>query len=81
VPVRLAEGHQTIAARSLSHRPPRRDPMVGARRFAAAVRYRSLGFVIDNVLLHDAVFMADFAKAKAEVRRAIGLPYGLGGDP
>jgi hypothetical protein len=29
--------------------------------------------VIDNVLLHDAAFMADFAKAKAEVRRAISL--------
>jgi hypothetical protein len=30
--------------------------------------------VIDNVLLHDAAFMADFAKAQAEVRRAIGMP-------
>jgi hypothetical protein len=29
--------------------------------------------VIHNVLLHDAVFMADFAKARGEVRRAIGL--------
>jgi acid phosphatase (class A) len=29
--------------------------------------------VIDHVLLHDAVFMADFGKARAEVRRAIGL--------
>ena len=35
---------------------------------------RISGFVIDNVLLHDAAFMADFAKAKAEVRHAIGAP-------
>ena len=35
---------------------------------------RISGSVIDNVLLHDAAFMADFIKAKAEVRRAIGLP-------
>ncbi len=31
------------------------------------------GAVIDNVLLHDRVFTVDFAKARAEVRRAIGL--------
>jgi hypothetical protein len=30
--------------------------------------------VIGNALLHDAAFVADFAKAKTEVRRAIGLP-------
>jgi acid phosphatase (class A) len=30
--------------------------------------------VIDNVLLHDAKFMADYDKAKAEVRHAVGLP-------
>jgi acid phosphatase (class A) len=29
--------------------------------------------VIDNVLLHDAHFMADFATARAEVRHALGL--------
>jgi acid phosphatase (class A) len=30
--------------------------------------------VVDNVLLHDARFMADFAKARIEVRHALGLP-------
>jgi len=29
--------------------------------------------VIDYVLLHDAAFMADFAKARAELRHAVGL--------
>jgi hypothetical protein len=29
--------------------------------------------VIDNVMLHDARFRADFAHATAEVRRALGL--------
>jgi acid phosphatase (class A) len=30
--------------------------------------------VIDNVLFHDAVFMADYAKARVEVRHAAGMP-------
>jgi acid phosphatase (class A) len=53
----------------------------GHNRVVAGVHYpgdveagRISGSVIDNVLLHDAAFMADFAKAKAEVRHAIGLP-------
>ncbi len=53
----------------------------GHNRVVAGVHYpgdveagRIAGSVIDNVLLHDAAFMADFAKAKAEVRHAIGLP-------
>ncbi len=53
----------------------------GHNRVVAGVHYpgdveagRISGSVIDNVLLHDAAFMADFIKAKAEVRRAIGLP-------
>jgi acid phosphatase (class A) len=35
---------------------------------------RISGSVIGNALLHDAAFVADFAKAKTEVRRAVGLP-------
>jgi acid phosphatase (class A) len=34
---------------------------------------RISGSVIDNVLLHDAHFMADYAKARVEVRHALGL--------
>jgi acid phosphatase (class A) len=34
---------------------------------------RISGSVIDNALLHNAHFMADFASAKAEVRAALGL--------
>lgn len=34
---------------------------------------RIAGSVIANVLLHDARFLADFERAKAEVRRALGL--------
>lgn len=34
---------------------------------------RISGSVIDNVLLHDACFMADYEKARVEVRRALGL--------
>jgi acid phosphatase (class A) len=34
---------------------------------------RISGSVIDNVLLHDAHFMADYEKARVEVRRALGL--------
>ena len=30
--------------------------------------------VIDNVMFHDAVFMADYAKARVEVRHAAGMP-------
>jgi acid phosphatase (class A) len=32
------------------------------------------GSVIDNVMLHDPSFKADFARATAEVRHALGLP-------
>jgi len=53
----------------------------GHNRVVAGVHYpgdveagRIAGSMIDNLLLHDAAFMADFAKAKAEVRHAIGLP-------
>jgi acid phosphatase (class A) len=53
----------------------------GHNRVVAGVHYpgdveagRISGSVIDNALLHDAAFMADFARAKAEVRHAIGLP-------
>lgn len=34
---------------------------------------RISGSVIDNVLLHDAHFLADFERAKSEVRAALGL--------
>ncbi len=34
---------------------------------------RITGSVIDNVLLHDARFLADFERSKAEVRAALGL--------
>jgi acid phosphatase (class A) len=53
---------------------------LGRNRVIAGVHYptdieagRISGSVIDNVLLHDRAFMADFDKARAEVRRAIGL--------
>jgi acid phosphatase (class A) len=49
-------------------------------RVVAGVHYpsdveagRICASVIDNVLLHDAHFMTDFAKARAEVRHALGL--------
>ncbi len=49
-------------------------------RVVAGVHYpsdieagRISGSVIDNVLLHNAIFMADFEKARIEVRRALGL--------
>jgi acid phosphatase (class A) len=52
----------------------------GHNRVVSGVHYpsdveaaRIAGSVIDNVLLHNAAFMTDFNKAKAEVRRAIGL--------
>jgi acid phosphatase (class A) len=35
---------------------------------------RISGSVIDNVLLHDPKFKADFARATAEVRQALGFP-------
>jgi acid phosphatase (class A) len=35
---------------------------------------RIAGSVIDNVFLHEPRFMVDFEKARAEVRRALGLP-------
>ena len=34
---------------------------------------RICGSVLDNLLLHDSHFMADFAKARVETRRALGL--------
>jgi acid phosphatase (class A) len=53
----------------------------GHNRVVAGVHYptdveggRIAASVVDNVLLHDAAFMADYAKARAEVRRAAGLP-------
>jgi acid phosphatase (class A) len=49
-------------------------------RVVAGVHYpsdveagRICGSVVDNVLLHDPHFMADFATARIEVRRAVGL--------
>jgi acid phosphatase (class A) len=52
----------------------------GHNRVVAGVHYptdveggRIAASVVDNVLLHDAAFTADFAKARAEVRRAAGL--------
>jgi acid phosphatase (class A) len=52
----------------------------GHNRVVSGVHYpgdveaaRIAGSVIDNVLLHNAAFMVDFDKAKAEVRHAIGL--------
>jgi acid phosphatase (class A) len=49
-------------------------------RVVAGVHYpsdveagRICGSVIDNVLLHDAHFMADFARARSELRRALSL--------
>jgi acid phosphatase (class A) len=50
-------------------------------RVVAGVHYptdiaggRIAASMIDGALLNDAAFMADFAKARAEVRRAVGLP-------
>jgi acid phosphatase (class A) len=52
----------------------------GHNRVVAGVHYptdveggRIAGSVIDSALFNDAAFMADFAKARAEVRHAIGL--------
>ncbi|MFI5014077.1 MAG: phosphatase PAP2 family protein [Hyphomicrobiales bacterium] len=77
-----------MAAILLADMVPEKAPAIFARaadwghnRVVSGVHYpsdveagRISGSVIDNVLLHDAAFMADFAKAKAEVRRALGLP-------
>jgi acid phosphatase (class A) len=76
-----------VAAILLANMVPEKAPAIFARaadwghnRVVSGVHYpgdveagRISGSVIDNVLLHDPAFMADFAKAKAEVRRAIGL--------
>jgi acid phosphatase (class A) len=50
-------------------------------RVVAGVHYptdieagRIAGSVIDNVFLHEPQFMADFTKARAEVRQVLGLP-------
>ena len=77
-----------MAAIILAKMVPEKAPAIFARaadwghnRVASGVHYpgdveagRISGSLVDNALLHDATFMADFAKAKAEVRRAIGLP-------
>jgi acid phosphatase (class A) len=77
-----------VAAILLVNMVPEKAPAIFARaadwghnRVVSGVHYpsdveagRISGSVIVNVLLHDAAFMADFAKAKAEVRHAIGLP-------
>jgi acid phosphatase (class A) len=77
-----------VAAILLANMVPEKAPEIFARaaewghnRVVSGVHYpgdveagRISGSVIDNVLLHDAAFMADFATAKAEVRRVIGLP-------
>jgi acid phosphatase (class A) len=76
-----------VAAILLANMVPEKAPAIFARaadwghnRVVSGVHFpgdveagRISGSVIDNVLLHDAAFMADFAKAKAEVRRAISL--------
>jgi acid phosphatase (class A) len=76
------------AAILLANMVPEKAPAIFARaadwgrnRVISGVHYpgdieaaRISGSVIDNVLLHDAAFMVDFEKAKAEVRRAIGIP-------
>jgi acid phosphatase (class A) len=77
-----------VAGILLANMVPEKAPAIFARaadwgrnRVLSGVHYpgdveagRISGTVIDNVLLHDAAFMADFAKAQAEVRRAIGMP-------
>jgi acid phosphatase (class A) len=77
-----------VAAILLANMVPEKAPEIFARaaewghnRVVSGVHYpgdveagRISGSVIDNVLLQDAAFMADFATAKAEVRRVIGLP-------
>lgn len=57
-----------------------RAEIYAQHRVVAGVHYpsdveagRICGSVIDNILLHDTRFMADFAKARAEVRHSIGL--------
>ena len=57
-----------------------RAALFAHNRVVAGVHYpsdveagRISGAVIDNVLLHDPHFMADFATARTEVRHALGL--------
>jgi acid phosphatase (class A) len=59
----------------------KRAAIFGHNRVVAGVHYptdieagRIAGSVIDNVFLHQPGFMADFAKARAEVRLILGLP-------
>jgi acid phosphatase (class A) len=59
----------------------KRAAIFARNRVVAGVHYptdieagRIAGSVIDNVFLHDPRFLADFAKARAEVRQALGLP-------
>jgi acid phosphatase (class A) len=77
-----------IAGILLANMVPEKAPAIFARaavwgrnRVVAGVHYpgdveagRISGAVIDNVLLHNAAFMTDFANAREEVRRALGLP-------
>jgi acid phosphatase (class A) len=58
-----------------------RAAILAHNRVVAGVHYptdvdagRVSGSVIDNVFLHEPRFMADFEKARAEVRHALGLP-------
>jgi acid phosphatase (class A) len=57
-----------------------RAARIAHNRVIAGVHYptdieagRISGSVVDNVLLHDPQFMADFATARTEVRQALGL--------
>ncbi|HKV54085.1 MAG TPA: phosphatase PAP2 family protein [Candidatus Binataceae bacterium] len=76
-----------VTAILLADMVPEKAPQIFARateyahnRVVAGVHYptdveagRVTGAVIDNVLLHDPRFNADLARAKAEVRRAVGV--------
>jgi acid phosphatase (class A) len=59
----------------------KRAAVFARNRVIAGVHYptdieagRIAGATIDNVLLHEPRFMVDFAKARGEVRHALGLP-------
>jgi acid phosphatase (class A) len=78
----------TVAAILLADMVPEKAEAIFRRadqyrhnRVVAGIHYptdveagRIVGTVIDNVLLHDQAFMADFQKAREEVRRAVGMP-------
>jgi acid phosphatase (class A) len=77
-----------VAGILLANMVPEKAPAIFARaadwghnRVVSGVHYpgdveagRISGAVIDNVLLHNAAFLTDFAKAREEVRHALGLP-------